>query len=115
MPCQANDAMRADRRDQSAARHDTGDDATTASLLDQRDQYIDQLAQLMDINVDPGDHNQVNVFTNSGVQLVGTEASTAHLRRAGLDDAEHAVERRSGQARRRHHHADGRKRQRRSI
>ena len=29
---------------------DTGD-ATTANLLDQRDHYIDQLAQLMDIRV----------------------------------------------------------------
>ncbi len=50
-------------------------DATTASLQDQRDQYIDQLAQLMDINVIQGDHNQVTVFTNSGIQLVGIEAS----------------------------------------
>ena len=54
-----------------------GSDATTASLQDQRDQYIDQLAQLMDINVVQGDHNQVTVFTNSGIQLVGIEA--AHL------------------------------------
>jgi flagellar hook-associated protein 1 len=52
-------------------------DATTASLQDQRDQYIDQLAQLMDINVIQGDHNQVTLFTNSGIQLVGIEA--AHL------------------------------------
>ena len=50
-------------------------DATTASLQDQRDQYIDQLAQLMDINVIQGDHNQVTLFTNSGIELVGIEAS----------------------------------------
>ena len=30
----------------------------------------------MDINVIQNDHNQVTVFTNSGIQLVGTEAST---------------------------------------
>jgi flagellar hook-associated protein 1 len=48
-------------------------DATTASLQDQRDQCIDQLAQLMDIKVVRGDHNQVTVFTNSGIQLVGIE------------------------------------------
>jgi flagellar hook-associated protein 1 FlgK len=50
-------------------------DASTASLLDQRDQYIDQLSQLMDIRTVTNDLNQVTVFTNSGVQLVGTEAA----------------------------------------
>ncbi len=50
-------------------------DASTASLLDQRDQYIDQLSQLMDIRTVTNSLNQVTVFTNSGVQLVGTEAS----------------------------------------
>ncbi len=50
-------------------------DASTASLLDQRDQYIDQLSQLMDIRVVTNNMNQVTVFTNSGVQLVGTEAA----------------------------------------
>ncbi len=51
------------------------DDTATASLLDQRDVYIDQLSQLMDINVLQIDHNQVAVYTNSGIQLVGTSAS----------------------------------------
>ncbi|MCP4620062.1 MAG: flagellar hook-associated protein FlgK [Bradyrhizobium sp.] len=51
-------------------------DASTAALLDQRDQYIDQLSQLMDIRVVTNSLNQATVFTNSGVQLVGTEAST---------------------------------------
>src|SRR5882757_7053640 len=50
-------------------------DASTASLLDQRDQYIDQLSQLMDIRTVTNGLNQVTVFTNSGVQLVGTEAA----------------------------------------
>ncbi len=50
-------------------------DASTASLLDQRDQYIDQLSQLMDIRTVTNNLNQVTIFTNSGVQLVGTEAS----------------------------------------
>lgn len=50
-------------------------DASTASLLDQRDQYIDQLSQLFDIRVVTNNLNQVTVFTNSGVQLVGTEAA----------------------------------------
>ena len=50
-------------------------DSSTASLLDQRDQYINQLSQLMDIRTVTNNLNQVTVFTNSGVQLVGTEAS----------------------------------------
>ncbi|MCO5131031.1 MAG: flagellar hook-associated protein FlgK [Xanthobacteraceae bacterium] len=50
-------------------------DAVTASLLDQRDQYIDQLSQLMDIKVTTNDANQVSVFTTSGVQLVGVDAA----------------------------------------
>jgi flagellar hook-associated protein 1 FlgK len=53
----------------------TTPDAATATLLDQRDMYIDELSQLMDIRVISTDHNQVNVFTNSGIQLVGTEAA----------------------------------------
>jgi flagellar hook-associated protein 1 FlgK len=51
-------------------------DATTANLLDQRDVAIDDLAALMDINVVRGDHNQISVFTNSGIQLVGLTASS---------------------------------------
>jgi flagellar hook-associated protein 1 FlgK len=50
--------------------------STSASLLDQRDSDIDQLAKLMDIRVVPVGTNQVNVFTTTGVQLAGTVAST---------------------------------------
>jgi flagellar hook-associated protein 1 FlgK len=50
-------------------------DSAAATLLDQRDAYVDQLSQLMDVNVLKGDHNQITVFTNSGIQLVGTKAS----------------------------------------
>lgn len=50
-------------------------DTATSTLLDQRDVYIDQLSQLMDINVVPIDNNQVAVYTNSGIQLVGSQAS----------------------------------------
>jgi flagellar hook-associated protein 1 FlgK len=72
----ANEAMtRIAQINQSLAAAHTGD-ATTASLLDQRDNYIDQLAQLMDINVIRNDSNQISIFTNSGIQLVGTSAST---------------------------------------
>jgi flagellar hook-associated protein 1 FlgK len=50
--------------------------AAAASLLDQRDAAIDQLAKLMDIRVVPGNGNEVDVFTSSGLQLAGTMAST---------------------------------------
>jgi flagellar hook-associated protein 1 FlgK len=53
----------------------SGVDATAAVLIDQRDAYIDQLAELMDVRVIAGNNNQVTVFTSSGIQLVGNEAS----------------------------------------
>jgi flagellar hook-associated protein 1 FlgK len=51
-------------------------DAAAAALKDQRDQYVDQLSQLMDIRVIDNGDSQIQVFTNSGVQLVGAQAST---------------------------------------
>ena len=53
----------------------SGNDAAAASLLDQRDQYVTQLSQMMDIRVSTNESNQISVFTNSGVQLVGVEAA----------------------------------------
>jgi flagellar hook-associated protein 1 len=53
----------------------TPGDAATQALQDQRDSYINQLSQLMDINVIQGDHGQVSIFTSSGTQLVGTQAA----------------------------------------
>jgi flagellar hook-associated protein 1 FlgK len=73
----ANDAMRhiADLNSQLGGLN--ADDPAAAALKDQRDSYIDQLSQLMDIRVVNGGNNQVSVFTTSGVQLAGTTA--AHL------------------------------------
>lgn len=51
------------------------DDSAAAALKDQRDSAITQLAKLMDIRVVDGGSNQLNVFTTSGVQLVGTSAA----------------------------------------
>jgi flagellar hook-associated protein 1 FlgK len=51
-------------------------DSTTAALEDQRNQDITQLSQLMNIKVVQTGNNQVSVFTGSGTQLVGTQAST---------------------------------------
>jgi flagellar hook-associated protein 1 len=50
-------------------------DGAAAELLDQRDRYIEQLSELMDVRVVSNEDGQVNVFTNSGVQLVGAEAA----------------------------------------
>src|ERR1700710_1247262 len=46
-------------------------DPAAATLMDQRDTAINQLAQLMDIRVVTDNTNQATVFTNSGIQLVG--------------------------------------------
>jgi flagellar hook-associated protein 1 FlgK len=51
-------------------------DSTAAALADQRDQDITQLSQLMSIKVVQTGNNQVSVFTSSGMQLVGAQAST---------------------------------------
>lgn len=79
----ANEAMRqiAQLNQQIAASTQT--DGATATMMDQRDAAIDQLSQMMDINVVQTGNNQVAVFTNSGVQLVGTQASTLSFNPSG--------------------------------
>jgi flagellar hook-associated protein 1 len=51
-------------------------DPSTATLEDQRDTAINQLSQLIDVRVSTTGNNQVSIYTNSGVELVGTQAST---------------------------------------
>jgi flagellar hook-associated protein 1 len=46
-------------------------DSTTATLEDQRDQDVTQLAQLMNVRVVQNPNNQISVFTGTGLQLVG--------------------------------------------
>jgi flagellar hook-associated protein 1 len=59
-------------------------DASAAALKDQRDVYINQLSQLMDVRVIDTGGNGVQVFTNSGVQLVnGSQASTLSFNAQG--------------------------------
>lgn len=79
----ANNAMRQIATINNQLLGVTGDDAASASLLDQRDQYVAQLSQLMDVRVLNNDRNQVTVFTNSGVQLVGSEAATISFNAQG--------------------------------
>jgi flagellar hook-associated protein 1 FlgK len=72
----ANDAMQRIAQINQQLSTSSANDGATANLLDERDRYIDLLAQLMDIDVVQTDHNQVSVFTKSGIQLVGIGAST---------------------------------------
>jgi flagellar hook-associated protein 1 len=51
------------------------DSNTVVTLEDQRDQYIGQLAKLMDIRVSQGNNNEVIITTSGGTQLVGDKAS----------------------------------------
>ena len=46
-------------------------DPQAATLMDQRDSAINDLSKLVDIHVTTDSSNQANVFTNSGIQLVG--------------------------------------------
>ncbi|MBS0531099.1 MAG: flagellar hook-associated protein FlgK [Proteobacteria bacterium] len=51
-------------------------DPAAATLMDQRDTAVDQLSKLMDIRAVTDNTNQTSVYTTSGVQLVGNQAST---------------------------------------
>jgi len=72
----ANAAMQQIASINAQLQSSTKSDASAAALMDQRDQYISQLSQLMDIRVINTGSNQVQVFTQSGVQLVGAQAAT---------------------------------------
>jgi flagellar hook-associated protein 1 FlgK len=80
----ANEALQrvAQINQQLATSH--SNDATTATLLDQRDYQIDVLSQLMDVRVTEGASNQISVFTSSGLQLVGTQAVTLEFDPQGM-------------------------------
>lgn len=62
-------------------------DVAAATLKDQRDRYINQLAELMDIRVINGADERVSVFTASGVFLVGAEASRLEFNAQGSVNA----------------------------
>src|SRR3954464_843621 len=63
-------------------------DPAAAILMDQRDNAINQLAQLMDIRVVTDGTNQATVLTNSGIQLVGgSQGSQLDFNSQGTLDA----------------------------
>jgi flagellar hook-associated protein 1 FlgK len=49
----------------------SSNDPLAATLMDQRDKAISDLSKLVDIKVTTDSSNQTNIFTNSGMQLVG--------------------------------------------
>jgi flagellar hook-associated protein 1 len=53
----------------------TPSDPGAATLEDQRDTAISTLSQLMDVRVTTSGNNQVSIYTNSGMEVVGTQAS----------------------------------------
>jgi flagellar hook-associated protein 1 FlgK len=79
----ANDALQQIAKINTQIASATAIDPTTATLMDQRDKYIDDLSKLMDIRVVKGDFNQVMVYTGSGFQLVGTQAATLSFNAQG--------------------------------
>ena len=83
----ANEAMQqiADLNAQLAGKDITN--ASDAALADQRDSYVDQLSKLMDIRVVTNNLNQISVFTNSGVELVGAKASQLAFNAQGTVNA----------------------------
>src|ERR1700746_1567572 len=59
-------------------------DPEAAQLMDQRDAAINDLSKYVDIRVTTDSSNQTNIFTNSGIQLVGQGlASTLEYSSAG--------------------------------
>lgn len=79
----ANTALQQIAKINSQLQASTSNDASAAALMDQRDQYINQLSQLMDIRVINSGNSQVQVFTQSGVQLVGAQAATLSFNQQG--------------------------------
>jgi flagellar hook-associated protein 1 len=80
---QANDALQQIANINQQLAGGGVNDSTAASLEDQRDQNINQLSKLTDIRVVQGQNNQVTVFTTSGAQLVGTQASQLNFNTTG--------------------------------
>ena len=59
-------------------------DPSVAALADQRDNAINDLSKLMDVRAVTSGNNQINVFTTSGIQLVGAgQASQFKFTSAG--------------------------------
>lgn len=54
-------------------------DPLAATLMDQRDNAISDLSKLVDVRVTTDSANQANIFTNSGIQLVGAALASSFI------------------------------------
>ena len=89
---QANDAL-AGLEDVNRRILTNGSSAqNTAFLQDERDQYIDQLSQLIDIEVTPTSNNGVNITTTSGLTLFSSGAAQLNFTPAGTVVANSSTE-----------------------
>jgi flagellar hook-associated protein 1 len=84
---QANAAMAQIAKINTQLQGASATDPTSVTLMDQRDQAIDQLSQLMDIRVSNNGNNQTSVYTTNGVELVGAQASTLSFNSQGTLNA----------------------------
>jgi flagellar hook-associated protein 1 FlgK len=80
---QANDAMKQIASINLQLGQSNTQDATTATLQDARDAAIHTLSTLMNIKAVPTDNNKINIFTNSGTQLVGDTAAVMSFNSQG--------------------------------
>jgi flagellar hook-associated protein 1 FlgK len=83
----ANDLMKEISALNTQIAQSNQNDTSKATLMDQRDNAIDQLSQILDINVVPGLHDQVSVYTGSGLLLVGDKPATLSFDARGTLDA----------------------------
>ena len=54
-------------------------DPQAATLMDQRDNAINDLSKLVDVRVVTNSSNQTSIFTNSGIQLVGDSLASSFV------------------------------------
>lgn len=80
---QANDVLR-NLEDVNRRILSSGSGATNSAFLaDERDGYIDQLAQIIDINVTSTPNNGVSIQTTSGITLFSTRSAVLEFTQAG--------------------------------
>jgi flagellar hook-associated protein 1 FlgK len=84
---QANAALAAIAHINTELQGMSSTDPTSATLMDQRDQSINQLSQLMDVRVSSNGNNQTTIYTTNGVELVGAQASTLSFNSQGTLNA----------------------------
>ncbi|MEZ5839022.1 MAG: flagellar hook-associated protein FlgK [Hyphomicrobiales bacterium] len=73
---EANDALQQIEQLNTAIMSYAGANTMPVDLLDERDRYVDKLAELMDVRVVSNQNSGISIFTTSGVALFDGTAST---------------------------------------